>query len=181
MITASQIASIYDEVSDPDLKQTQDLKLKLANVRASHQPLYLQLNEFEDILHWKLGKQYWRNEAYRKDNTEEIVRVVTQASFAIAHADPDYEIDLKTGILCTLRGVGVPVASAILALIFPEKYAVIDFRVWWRIFDERRENFSIMDYKKYLKEIRKLSVVLNWQPQKVDRAIWLYDYYKESS
>lgn len=32
--------------------------------------------------------------------------------------------------LCRLRGVGIPVASAFLALTDPERYGVIDIRVW---------------------------------------------------
>ena len=180
MITASQIANTYDQASDPDFEMTQALKLKLANARANRQPFYLKLDEFIEILSWKLGKQYNRGEAYREENTEEIVYIVTQASFAITHSDLDYETDLKVGILCTLRGVGVPIASAILALTFPEKYAVLDFRVWRQIFDKQQENFSITDYKAYLKKIQELSAELDWLPQVVDRAIWLYDYNKPS-
>jgi hypothetical protein len=76
---------------------------------------------------------------------------------------------------CVLRGVGVPVASAVLALVFPEEYGVIDFRGWWQIFGEKRSIFSISDYKRYLCELRHLADELNWPVQEVDLAIWEYD------
>lgn len=76
--------------------------------------------------------------------------------------------------MCASR-VSVPVASAILALVFPEKYAVIDFRVWRQVFDEERTTFSVSDYKRYLHEIQRLAHELGWQVQEVDFAIWEYD------
>lgn len=72
-------------------------------------------------------------------------------------------------------GVGVPVASAVLALVFPEKYAVIDFRGWRQVFGEERTTFSVSDYRRYLREIRRLALELEWCVQEVDLAIWEYD------
>jgi 2C-methyl-D-erythritol 2,4-cyclodiphosphate synthase len=71
--------------------------------------------------------------------------------------------------------VGVPVASAILALVFPEKYSVIDFRGWRQVFGEERTTFSVSDYRRYLTEIQKLAQELGWIVQEVDLAIWEYD------
>ena len=96
-------------------------------------------------------------------------------ALTITHPDPGYELELRVGLLCTLRGVGVPVASAILALVYPEEYGVIDFRVWRQVFGEERSMFSISDYKRYLHEIHKLAKELAWTVQEVDLAIWGYD------
>jgi hypothetical protein len=71
--------------------------------------------------------------------------------------------------------VGVPVASAVLALVFPEEYAVIDFRGWRQLFDEEKTVFFTPDYKKYMREIRRLANELGWHAQEVDHAIWEYD------
>ena len=56
-----------------------------------------------------------------------MIRTVTGAALSIIHPDEDYETELRLNILCSIRGVGVPVASAILALVFPDKYAVMIF------------------------------------------------------
>lgn len=82
---------------------------------------------------------------------------------------------MRVGILCALRGVGVPVASAVLALAFPDEYAVIDFRGWRQVFGEDRRQFGVGDYKRYLGEVRRLARELEWPVQEVDLAIWHYD------
>ncbi|MCX7852729.1 MAG: hypothetical protein RMN24_01995 [Anaerolineae bacterium] len=144
-------------------------------MRRERQPLYLTLEEFDEILRWKLRGQYRRQEERRKANTEEVIRTVTGAALSITHPDEDYETELRLDLLCCIRGVGVPVASAILALVFPEKYAVIDFRGWRQVFGEERTTFSISDYKRYLREIKCLAAELGWLVQEVDLAIWEYD------
>ena len=97
------------------------------------------------------------------------------AALAITHSNKEYELELRFGLLCVLRGVGVPVASAVLALIFPEGYGVIDFRGWRQIFGEERSSYTIADYKRYLAELRHLADELGWPVQEVDLAIWEYD------
>ena len=52
--------------------------------------------------------------------------------------------------LNVLHRVGIPVASAILALAKPDKYAVIDFRGWRQIFARKKNSFSTRDYLTYL-------------------------------
>ncbi|WP_298482823.1 hypothetical protein [uncultured Chloroflexus sp.] len=41
--------------------------------------------------------------------------------------------------------------STILALVFSEQSAVIDFRGWRQIFGEEKRTFSMADYKRYLR------------------------------
>ena len=173
MIAATQLVP-YRTSSD-DYGLTEDLKAQFARLRDERHPLYLTSEEFDKILHWKLRGQYGRQQERRRANTEEVIRTVTGAALSIIHPDEDYETELRLNILCSIRGVGVPVASAILALVFPEKYAVIDFRGWRQIFDEERTTFSIPDYKRYLREIKRLAVELGWPVQEVDLAIWEYD------
>ena len=173
MITAAQIASF--RTAAVDYEETKRLKAKLARVRRERQPLYLTGKEFEKILKWKLGRQYGRQRERRSANTEEIIRAVTGLALTISHSDKEYELELRVGILCSLRGVAVPVASAVLALIFPEEYAVIDFRGWRQIFGEGETVFSTPKYKKYLREVRRLANELGWPVQEVDHAIWEYD------
>ncbi len=87
----------------------------------------------------------------------------------------DCELELRVNALCLLRGVSVPVASAMLALVYPDEYAVIDFRGWRQVFGEERQVFQTRDYKEYMREIRRLAKELGWTPQRVDHVIWEYD------
>jgi len=173
MITAAQIAPL--RAASIDYEETEQLKAKLAQVRRERQPLYLTATEFEEILQWKLGQQIGRQRDIRAANTEDIIRAVTGLALTITHADKEYELELRMNIFCSLRGVGVSVASAVLALVFPGEYAIIDFRGWRQIFGEEQSIFSIPDYKKYVREIRRLADELGWPVQEVDHAIWEYD------
>jgi len=172
MITAAQIAPL--RTAAIDYEKTKRLKEKLARVRRERQPLYLTKAEFEEILQWKLGQQIGRQRERRSANTEEIIRAVTGLALTITHSDKEYELELRMGILCALRGVAIPVASAVLAHAFPEEYAVIDFRGWRQIFGEGETVFSIPKYKRYLREVRRLADELGWPVQEVDHAIWEY-------
>jgi|SRR5271157_1002543 len=174
MITATQIESLR-RVETNDYKETEQLKEKFAQLRIERQPFYLTSEEFDEILKWKLGQQFGRQRDMRANNSDELIRAVTGLALTITHSDKEYELELRVGILCSLRGIGVPVASAVLALIFPKEYAVIDFRGWGQIFDEKKTDFSIPEYNKYLHEIHRLAIELGWDAQEVDHAIWEYD------
>jgi hypothetical protein len=173
MITAREIVPLHKQAIDFD--DTEQLKAKFAQLRRERKPLYLTVSEFEEILEWKLGKQIGRQRDMRAANTDEIIRAVTGLALTITHPDKEYELELRTDILCALRGVGVPVASAVLALVFPEEYAVIDFRNWRQLFNEDKTVFFTPEYKRYMEKIRLLANELGWSVQEVDHAIWEYD------
>jgi len=173
MITATELLDL--RTSGDDYELTEQLKARFARLRNERRPMYLTGSEFDEVLRWKLRGQYWRLKKRLEGNTDEIIRGVTGLALDISHPDPEYEIELRVGVLCVLRGVGVPVASAVLALVYPEAYAVIDFRGWRQVFGKERTTFSIADYKAYLREIRRLALELRWLAQEVDLAIWEYD------
>ncbi len=173
MITAAQIRPLYQEAVGDE--KTAQLKAKLARIRQERKPLYLTAAEFEDILEWKLAQQIGRQRHLRAGNTDELMRDVTALALSVTHADKEYELELRVNTLCVLRGVSVPVASAVLALMFPNEYAVIDFRVWRQLFGEEKSAFYTTDYKKYMDKIHQLADELDWPVQVVDHVIWLYD------
>ncbi len=173
MIGASHIVHLRTSASD--YAETERLKTKFAKLRDERQPFYLTLGEFDEILLWKLAGQYHRQREMRRANTDDVVRTVTQAALSVSHPNQDYETELRVGILIALRGVSIPVASAVLALVFPEKYAVIDFRGWRQVFGREQRGFTIGDYKRYLARLRPLAEELGWPIQEVDLAIWAYD------
>jgi hypothetical protein len=173
MITATQIAPFHRK--GIDFEETERLKAKLAQRRRERQPFFLTAEELEEILAWKLGQQMGRQRALRTANTDEIIQAITGLALTIHHQDKDYELELRVNLLCALRGVGVPVASAVLALVFPDEYAVIDYRVWRQLFDEGKQVFFVPDYRRYMGEIRRLAAELDWPVQEVDHAIWELD------
>lgn len=158
-----------------DYEKTEKLKERLSRLRADRSSFYLTGDEVEPILQWKLRSQYGRVIHWLKRNSDEHWRSITRLAFSAALDDKDLELELRTKILTTLSGVGVPVASAILALVDPEEYCVVDFRGWRAMFDEDRRTFDIRHYKEYLGRVRELAAELRWTPQETDAAIWEYD------
>lgn len=173
MITSAQIKDL--RFASDDYEETENIKKELKEIRLVRGPFFLTKSEFDRILRWKLRQQYGRQQSIRLSNTDEIIRQITGLALSILHPDKDYELELRLKILCSLRGVEIPIATAILALTFPEQYAVIDYRVWRQLFGVTRSTYSINDYKKYMREIRRLSEELGWPVQEVDLAIWEYD------
>jgi hypothetical protein len=142
MITASQIKKFRNE--SIDYADTVLIKDELARLRRKRSPFYLTKEELDKILHWKLRGQYGRLNHLLSANSDELIQKVTGLALSVEHPDADYELELRFKILTCLRGVGVPVASAILALIYPETNAVIDFRGWRQIFGENKTGLFMM-------------------------------------
>jgi len=173
MITTTQIKPFYKQ--GIDYEKAEPLKAKLAGLRSERRPIYLTSAEFDEILHWKLREQYGQQKRLRKSNTEDIIHARTGLALNIVHSDMEYKLVLQVDILCALRSVDAPVASTVLVLIFPEEYAVIDFRAWRQLFDQNGTGFTTTDYQRYMHKIRPLAKELGWPVQEVDHAISEYN------
>jgi hypothetical protein len=173
MVTAQEIRHL--RTASPDYEETERLKAKIHAMRMERDPLFLTGSELEGIFRWKLRSQYGRQSRLRLTNSDDGYRAITAAAFSIRLDDLDYEAELRLGTLTSLRGVGVPVASAILALADPDRYCVIDFRGWRAVFGQGRSYFEAKEYKMYSSAIRKLATELGWPMQEVDLAVWHLD------
>ena len=146
---------------------------------------FLFKKEFISICEWKTTRQ--RNK-YQENSEADIVKITTEV--ISMHPNIKEQIDRLT----QLKGVGVPVASAILTAIFPKYYCVLDYRAWrallWVMsapfsFNNYREFSEIMDkfrnyaskesYMEYIKKVRKLAVAYSMTPRKIEEALWMYD------
>lgn len=157
--------------------ETKRLTEKFQQLKSERRGFYLTLDELEDIFKWKLRTQYGRQSKKRNLNTNGNIISITKTAFGITHTDNDYEIKLKLKILTTISGVEIPIASAILTLCYPDKYAVIDYRNWKQVYKSklRKTNYSAKEYTNYLKIIRNLAEYFKLTPQEIDIAIWQKD------
>lgn len=178
MLRASQIAHLRRLSEDYDL--TEELKRELRKVWETREPFCLTGAELERIFKWKLRSQYGRQAARRARTTDHIYQLVTRAAFEIERGDWAYEATVRIGILTALPGVGVPVASAILALTQPDRYCVIDFRGWRAVFGVDRRSFSVANYLEYVAEVSRLARELGWPIQEADLALWEHDRRENS-
>ncbi len=161
--------------ASPDYEETESLKATFLKLRGERSPFFLADRELDRVFRWKLRGQYRRQFAHRSATPDSVYRAVTEAVFKVVGLSLEAECAFRLRLLMALPGVGVPVASAILALTCPEHYCVIDFRGWRALFGERRAAFSVGDYSRYRAEVARLAVKLGWPVQEVDLALWEYD------
>jgi thermostable 8-oxoguanine DNA glycosylase len=87
----------------------------------------------------------------------------------------------KIELLTKLKGVRIPTASAILTLIDPENYGVIDIRVWrvlhtYGSVKEKSEgkNLDFNNWYNYLMKLRYYAKMFNVKSRDIERTIFQY-------
>jgi len=107
--------------------------------------------EFVQMCRWKSprARRLWER------NTAARVQAVSRA--VLATRSERRRMELLTG----LRGVGVPIGSAILTLVDPRRYGVLDIRCWQLLFaidsvtaNRRGQGFTIAQWEQYLAALR---------------------------
>jgi hypothetical protein len=91
-------------------------------------------------------------------------------------------MDAKTeraaiAVLTGLNGVQVPVASAILTAIHPERFTIIDFRALQAL--NAAQPITLDFYLDYLDECRRLAKANNVDLRTLDRALWQWSKERE--
>lgn len=126
---------------------------------------FLRFDEFYQICMWKSARQknkYLKN----KDKVETISRKVFST-----HDEKE-----KIELLCSLEGVGIPTASAILTVLYPENYPIIDIRCIEALnylgYKELKKTMSFKNWEKYLGIMRTLAKESNVTPRKLDMALF---------
>lgn len=165
---------IANSKKSEDVNETNELKKRFNTLLKKRSPAYLTAYEFDEIVKWKLDKQYHRSKEQRSVNTDSVIIPITQSCFAIHSDNKDYEVELKLKQLTTIRGIALPLASAVLAICFPTNYVVIDSVLWENIFGEEKSSFTINDYLKFLGFIKELSQHTKLPIQDTEHLLWLY-------
>jgi thermostable 8-oxoguanine DNA glycosylase len=133
---------------------------------------YLTLQTFNKVLDWKLRQQRKRTEKLRIENTADLIRELTGTFWRVKHNAPDKVVEIKLGVLMSIPGTGIGVASALLTLSDPANFAIIDFRNWKVLYSEDKRHFTVPEYKKYLADVRQLAEQLDCDVQEVDFLLW---------
>ena len=89
----------------------------------------------------------------------------------------------KMALLTSLQGFKAPTASVILAVMDPERHAVVDTRVWASLerFDyveDRKESFDARDYVEMIRYIREIAERTGFTTEEVGYALFAYDVDK---
>jgi hypothetical protein len=145
---------------------TADLIRDLAGVRARGA---FTRGEFVRMCRWKSP----RAQRLFASNPAARVRAVSRAVLATRSERRRMEL------LTSLRGVGVPIASAILTLIDPRRYGVLDIRAWQLLFamrsvaaNRRGQGFTIPQWEAYLTALRHHARRLNVTARTIEYTLF---------
>jgi hypothetical protein len=111
------------------------------------------LANLEAIVRWKSERAV----QYLIGNSNEKIR----RALAVA-ASPESSTDAAVKALVELHGVDLPLASAILAAIFPERYTVLDYRCLEALGHARHDVHFYEEYLAFCKRLAESNIV---QPQ----------------
>ena len=124
----------------------------------------------EAIVRWKSERAV----QYLIGNSNEKIRRMLAAATA-----PDATTETAVRALLELHGVDLPVASAILSAIYPERYAVLDYRTLEALGHARHDVRFYEEYLAFCKRLAESNIV---SPQSdlpaptplraIDRALW---------
>jgi hypothetical protein len=139
-------------------------------------------DDIEWIIEWKVGPEFVKPVlGYFRDNDDAVVQE------HIERAVQKSSIRNKVEPLTSLDGIGVPVASAILLFIDPDRFTVIDGRAWNMLQEtkylsqELSEDPTVDEYLMYLGACWTLANKYDVSLRTLDRALWVLDIEDEST
>ena len=167
-VALRRIVKHYEEYYDP----LDDIRA--GGRRAKRAGCYTK-DDFVKVCLWKSMRQKRRYAS----NPPARVRRITERAFST-----DFE-KARMSRLLELDGVGIPVASALLAAYDPSEYPVIDIRVWQALFQlgavsgrPEGRGFTVKDWVHYLFKLRALARKLNVAVRRLEVSLfWFHADY----
>ena len=133
---------------------------------------FLNKKELIKILKWKSPRPL----RFYNQNEENDIIYITKLAFS------QKDDALCIHILSALKGVNYPSASAILMFYNPDRFPVLDIRVWKQLYkcnlvneNPRGINFTLDQWRKYLTVIRDLSLQYNLSARQIEKRIFDFD------
>jgi len=159
---------IKARLKNDENKETRDLIEELKDVIRRG---YFTREEFLKMGRWKSP----RPKKWYESNSEKDINKISEKVFST-----NYE-RRRIELLSKLKGVSIPAASAILMLTNPQRYGVIDIRVWQVLYlygsvnvKPTGVNFSFQNWYNYLKQIRYFAESFNVMARDIERTIFYY-------
>ena len=165
---------VRDHLSEAEDPGTAALILRL---RPARRRGYLTKTEFEAACRWKSARA---SHLFRTNTPRRIRRATTAA------LDTRDE-RMRLEALLTLDGVSVPMASALLTLLDPQRYGVIDIRVWQLLYavgavegNRAGVGFTFKHWSHFLDIVRRLSTQFDVPARSIERTLFaVHQKYQE--
>jgi hypothetical protein len=130
---------------------------------------YLTRGDLVEACRWKSARAIHHIRA----NNHHRVRAATHAALATRTER------VRLAALLGLKGISVPMASAILMLLDPKRYGVIDIRVWQVLHamgavsgNRRGTHFTVAQWLRFLAVLRRLSSRLGVTAREIERTLF---------
>jgi hypothetical protein len=150
-------------------KETAEAAELIKDLRHAKIRGYLKPAELERVCRWKSPRAIRQVER----NSSALVRSATRAALATRSER------LRLQNLMQLKGVSVPMASAILMLLDPKRYGVIDIRVWQLLYEvgtvRKNSNgvgFDFNNWYQYLMIIRYFAKKFGVHARDIERTLF---------
>lgn len=169
-----RIAALADEMrAAPELFQVHpELMAVMDRLREARQRGHLTPDELLMIAERKSTR---RAKLVTRNSADQI-RFITGRALDLRSEDNDA---FRVRLLTTLEGVRAPVASCILAWIWPDRWGVLDQRAWQELHQRgivsgraSGQLLGVNHWSDYMDVVRELAGRLDRRPQEID--FWLY-------
>lgn len=137
---------------------------------------YLTPEEFFAIVIWKSNRAK-TNIKRGVEKSKKTIRSITSEVFQVK--TPEQKITALTSI----PSIGIPMASAILTVCYPDDFTVADYRACAALKNFGEEiignpTAKISTYFEYLEKCKKLARKYNFSLRDFDRILWAKDFYE---
>lgn len=151
--------------------ETEEAKNLIEQLKEVKQKGFFTKDQFYKVVMWKSP----RPKRYYLGNSED---KIIQISKSVLNSNSENE---KIILLTFLKGVSIAVASALLTIINPKDYGIIDIRVWQLLYlygelkiKPKGQGFNFEDYQKYLLILRKYAKQFNIGVRDVERIFFFH-------
>lgn len=137
---------------------------------------YLTPEEFFAIVIWKSNRAK-TNVRRGIEKSKKNIRTITSEVFRAKTPEQKLEV------LTLIPGIGIPMASAILTVCYPDNFTVADYRACTALKDFGEEivgnpTTRTSVYFEYLEKCKKLARKYNLSLRNFDRILWAKDFYE---
>ncbi|MFZ0952096.1 MAG: hypothetical protein WAN17_07515 [Candidatus Sulfotelmatobacter sp.] len=126
-------------------------------------------DDIQSVFEWKFAEmpgRLKRSLNLLSTVNPDLIKNVSARAFAIT----DDSARLRQ--LRHIKGVGVAVASVILAFYDPDTYGIIDIHSWRELFGGTRQVFDASDFLRFTEELRRLAAIHGLPAREVEKALF---------